>query len=88
MAFGLRHRRSLSATACAVLAILATSATGATSASADTAPVTLSSAPLGLNTAPWDYVYAANTSAGGGVERPCRTTPSGTTPCSARTAGT
>ena len=34
MAFGLRHRRSLSATACAVLAILATSATGATSASA------------------------------------------------------
>lgn len=25
----------------------------------------LSSAPLGLNTAPWDYVYAANTSAGG-----------------------
>ena len=61
MAFRLRHRRALSATACAVLAILATSATGATSASADTAPVTLSSAPLGLNTAPWDYVYAANT---------------------------
>jgi hypothetical protein len=28
----------------------------------------LSSAPLGLNTAPWDYVYAANTSAGGGVD--------------------
>ena len=55
----------MSETACAVLAILATSATGATSASADTAPVTLSSAPLGLNTAPWDYVYAANTSAGG-----------------------
>jgi hypothetical protein len=67
MAFRLRHRRALSATACAVLAILATSATGATSASADTAPVTLSSAPLGLNTAPWDYVYAANTSACGGV---------------------
>jgi hypothetical protein len=68
MAFRLRHRRALSATACAVLAILATSATGATSASADTAPVTLSTAPLGLNTAPWDYVYAANTSAGGGVD--------------------
>ena len=34
MAFRLRHRRALSATACAVLAILATSATGATSASA------------------------------------------------------
>ena len=68
MAFRLRHRRALSATVCAVLAILATSATGATSASADTAPVTLSSAPLGLNTAPWDYVYAANTSAGGGVD--------------------
>jgi len=51
-----------------VLAILATSAKGAAAASADTAPVTLSSAPLGLNTAPWDYVYAANTSAGGGVD--------------------
>ena len=57
----MRHRRALSATACAVLAILATSATGATSAGADTAPVMPSSAPLGLNTAPWDYVYAANT---------------------------
>src|SRR5215469_4152503 len=68
MAFRLRHRRALSATVCAVLAILATSATGATSASADTAPVMLASAPLGLNTAPWDYVYAANTSAGGGVD--------------------
>ena len=68
MAFRLRHRRALSATACAVLAILATSATGATSASADTAPVMLSLAQLGLNTAPWDYVYAANTSAGGGVD--------------------
>jgi len=51
-----------------VLAILATSATGATSANAGTAPVMPSSAPLGLNTAPWDYVYAANTSAGGGVD--------------------
>ena len=68
MAFRLRHRRALPATACAVLAILATSATGATSANADSAPVMLSSAPLGLNTAPWDYVYAANTSAGGGVD--------------------
>jgi hypothetical protein len=48
MAFGLRHRRALTATACAVLAILATSATGATSASADTVLVTLSSAPLGI----------------------------------------
>src|SRR6266567_143401 len=28
----------------------------------------LSAAPLGLNTAPWDYVNAANTSAGGGVD--------------------
>jgi len=30
--------------------------------------VLLSAAPLGLNTAPWDYVYAANVSAGGGVD--------------------
>jgi hypothetical protein len=35
---------------------------------AATSPVTLSTAPLGLNTAPWDYIYAANTSAGGGVD--------------------
>jgi hypothetical protein len=37
------------------------------SASADTRPSLLSAAPLGLNTAPWDYIYAANTSASGGV---------------------
>ena len=31
-------------------------------------PALLSAAPLGLNTAPWDYIYAANASAGGGVD--------------------
>jgi hypothetical protein len=31
------------------------------------APVTLSGSPLGVNTAPWDYIDAASTSAGGGV---------------------
>jgi hypothetical protein len=41
---------------------------GPASASAVGVPVLLSAAPLGLNTAPWDYVYAANTSAGGGVD--------------------
>jgi hypothetical protein len=31
-------------------------------------PVHLSADPLGVNTAPWDYIYAAGTSAGGGVD--------------------
>jgi hypothetical protein len=74
----LRHGRALCATACAGLTVLATTAamTPATTAAAATAapggagtfPVPLSDAPLGLNTAPWDYIYAANTSAGGGVD--------------------
>jgi hypothetical protein len=58
-----------------MLATVATTASAAPAsagagadASADTFPVLLSAAPLGLNTAPWDYVYAANTSAGGGVD--------------------
>jgi alpha-L-arabinofuranosidase len=37
-------------------------------ASAGTVPSLLSAAPLGLNTAPWDYIYAADTSAAGGVD--------------------
>jgi hypothetical protein len=45
------------------------SAAGPASASRITAPVLLSAAPLGLNTAPWDYEYAANASAGGGLDQ-------------------
>jgi hypothetical protein len=69
MAFRLRHRRALCATACAGAAVLAMTVAAAP-AGADTAtlPVRLSSAPLGLNTAPWDYIYAADVSAGGGVD--------------------
>jgi hypothetical protein len=68
-----RHRAALYAGGCTALAVLATLATLANtaapaSASADSIPSLLSAAPLGLNTAPWDYVYAANTSAGGGVD--------------------
>lgn len=62
----LKRGRALCASACAILAVAA--ATVAAPASADTLPVPLSDAPLGLNTAPWDYIYAANTSAGGGVD--------------------
>jgi hypothetical protein len=65
------HRRALHATAVTSLALLTATMTGVTSATAATAatsPVPLSAAPLGLNTAPWDYIYAANTSAGGGVD--------------------
>ena len=71
MTFRLRRRRVLYAYFAAVLAVLTTVMTTAAmpaSASADTAPSLLSAAPLGLNTAPWDYEYAANTSAAGGVD--------------------
>src|SRR5215469_9562056 len=66
-----RHRAALYAGGCVALAVVATVATTGTapaSASADSFPSPLSAAPLGLNTAPWDYIYAANTSAGGGVD--------------------
>jgi alpha-L-arabinofuranosidase len=63
----LRHGRALCASAGAILAVAAATAAAAP-AGADTLPVPLSDAPLGLNTAPWDYIYAANTSAGGGVD--------------------
>src|SRR5690242_12587890 len=83
MAFRLRHspagkpgggrrRRAWHAGGCTALAVLATIATTAAApapASAVTAPVLLSAAPLGLNTAPWDYEYAANASAGGGLDQ-------------------
>ena len=71
MAFRPRHRRALYAGACTAIAVLMTATlTAAAPAGADTAtlPVRLSSAPLGLNTAPWDYIYAADVSAGGGVD--------------------
>jgi hypothetical protein len=55
--------------ALAVLGCVATTAAAPASASTITAPVLLSAAPLGLNTAPWDYEYAANASAGGGLDQ-------------------
>jgi hypothetical protein len=71
MAFRLRNGRALYAAAATGLAVLAAvAATAATPAAANAGvlPVPLSSAPLGLNTAPWDYIYAADTSAAGGVD--------------------
>ena len=71
MTFRLRRRRVLYAYLATGLAVLTTATTTAAmpaSASADSVPSLLSAAPLGLNTAPWDYIYAANTSAGGGVD--------------------
>src|SRR6185437_12736109 len=56
------------------LAMTAASAAAAGTAAARTAgPASppghlLSSLALGLNTAPWDHAYAANTSAGGGAD--------------------
>jgi len=71
MVYRLRQRRALYAGACAVLAVVATTTAataGSAAASAGGLPVLLSSAPLGLNTAPWDYEYAAPASAGGGLD--------------------
>jgi hypothetical protein len=71
MAFLLRRRRALYACACATVAVLTTAtlaAAGPAGASADAVPVLVSSGALGLNTAPWDYEYAANVSAGGGLD--------------------
>jgi hypothetical protein len=71
MTFRLRRRRVPYASLAAGLAVLTTATATAAmpaSASAGTVPSLLSAAPLGLNTAPWDYIYAANTSAGGGVD--------------------
>jgi hypothetical protein len=67
-----RHRRAWYAGGCAALAVVATVAAPAAvpaSASAVALPVLLSASPLGLNTAPWDYEYAANASAGGGLDQ-------------------
>jgi hypothetical protein len=61
-------RYAFLAAGAAVLTTAATTAAMPASASAGTVPSPLSAAPLGLNTAPWDYIYAANTSAGGGVD--------------------
>jgi hypothetical protein len=70
MTFLLRRRRVLHASALTAVAVLAAASATAVpaAASAGTVPTLLSAAPLGLNTAPWDYIYAANTSASGGVD--------------------
>src|SRR3984893_3629748 len=71
MAFLLRRRRVLYACTCTTVAVLTTAmltAARPAGVSAGNLPVLLSGAPLGLNTAPWDYEYAANVSAGGGLD--------------------
>jgi hypothetical protein len=71
MTFRLKRRRVLCAHLAAGLAVLTAATTTAAmpaSANAGSAPSLLSAAPLGLNTAPWDSIYAADTSAGGGVD--------------------
>jgi hypothetical protein len=67
-----RRRRTRRAAVSAGLAVAVAAALS--TASADAAPLpgqpghVLSSLALGLNTAPWDYVYAADVSAGGGLD--------------------
>jgi hypothetical protein len=70
--FRLRRGRAWFAGGCTALAVLGcvgTTVAAPASASAVTVPVLLSAAPLGLNAAPWDYIYAANASAGGGLDQ-------------------
>jgi hypothetical protein len=68
-----RRRRTRRAAVSAGLAV-AVAAALSTASAADAAPLpgqpghVLSSLALGLNTAPWDYVYAADVSAGGGLD--------------------
>jgi hypothetical protein len=68
------RRRALATTAVASLAILtaATPSAGASPAVRAGRPGgsghLVSPTALGLNTAPWDYIYAADTSAGGGLD--------------------
>jgi hypothetical protein len=65
------RRRATRAAVCAGLAVLVTTAPSAV-AGAATQPGQprhlLSPLALGLNAAPWDYIYAANTSADGGLD--------------------
>jgi hypothetical protein len=70
MTFRLRRRWVLCMYLAIGLAVMTTATTVAmpAQASADSLPSLLSAAPLGVNTAPWDYIYAANTSASGGVD--------------------
>jgi hypothetical protein len=65
-----KRRRAIRAGCCSglvvcIVAALSTTAGAVTSPSVPGKP--LSPLALGLNTAPWDYIYAAGTSAGGGV---------------------
>jgi hypothetical protein len=69
-----RRRRARRAAVSAGLAVATAAALGA-AGPASAAPLpgqqpghALSSLALGLNTAPWDYVYAADVSAGGGLD--------------------
>jgi hypothetical protein len=63
-----RARLAAASAGIAVLLIAAPSAAVSTPAAPGWPGHVLSPLALGLNTAPWDYIYAANTSAGGGLD--------------------
>ena len=65
---GRRGRRAVLALGLAVTMTTASAATAGASAPAGRPGRILPTLALGLNAAPWDYIYAANTSAGGGVD--------------------
>ena len=64
------RKRTLGAALCAGVVILLTAAPAAASAATQSGQPgrQLSPLALGLNVAPWDYIYAADTSAGGGLD--------------------
>ncbi len=75
MGFRLRSRRWMYATSGTGLAVLIAATTTMiaetttmTNSSTSTGLTQLSRAPLGVNAAPWDYAYAANVSAHGGLD--------------------
>jgi hypothetical protein len=62
------RRAALSAGLAVTMTMALAAAANATSPAGDGSGSRVSSLALGLNTAPWDYIYAADVSAGGGLD--------------------
>ena len=62
------RRAALSAGLAVTMTMALAAAANATAPAGDGSGARVSSLALGLNTAPWDYIYAADTSASGGLD--------------------